>query len=94
MADLQRCFYWLKYVFDYFTWKEREFNVSKQMWIKILLQEAFSGAIRFMLGFKMADLQLFSDLLICVFHYFPCKEWEFQCFQIYVKILSFMELIS
>ena len=51
--------------------------------VKIFFAQYVStSAFKFMLWFKVADLQLFSDWLILIFHYFTCKKWPFQLFQI------------
>ena len=88
LAYLQLFPDWIIYVFHYFTFNEWDFQLLQINIMKILFRANSHGSTRFMLLFKLAYLQLFSDWLIYMFHYFTCKEWDFQLLKKYViKIL-------
>ena len=59
---------------EFWPTSSNNFNFFIYMLWKILFRDISTGAIWLMLLFKMADLQLFSDWFIFVFHYFTCKE--------------------
>ena len=61
----------------------RNFNFFKNNLWRYFLR-CFYLAIQFMLRFKITDLQLFRDWLIHIFHYFTCRERDFQHFKTYV----------
>ena len=76
VADLQLFSDWLIYICHYFICKELEFKLFKICYLHSV-SYASTGAIWFMLQFKMRELQLVSDWLIYICHYFTCKEWEY-----------------
>ena len=59
---------------EFWPTSSNNFNFFNNMLWKILFWDISTGGIWLMLLFTMADLQLFSDWFIFVFHYFTCKE--------------------
>ena len=67
--------------FSIFTCKKWDFQLFQIYVIKILLQDDSNRTSRFILRFKMAYLQWFSDWRLYVFHYFIWSEWDFQLYK-------------
>ena len=80
--------------FSTFTCKELDFQLFQIYVIKILLQDDSNGTTRFILPFKMAYLQQFSDWRMFVLHYFIWNEWDFQLFQTYVIKILFQTILG
>ena len=80
-SPIYSCFLIGYCTFSTLTCKELHFQLFQIYVIKILLQDDSNGTTRFILRFKMAYLQRFSDWWIFVFHFFIWNEWGFQLFK-------------